>query len=244
MTDYSSIDVTKVFVLHIKHGYEYRAEHIQNMMSALRIPFEFILDGDIADLNEKILDAYFKTPMMHNFCARASCSYKHLLAYNQILKSGLDGALILEDDIILHHDFPEIFNKCMRELHLLKNDTAIISFEDSRLRFVPRSERVRGKYLYEGKKDRMAGAYYITKAAAKVIVDYVKSNKFDRPIDLLHAHLLDQNKITYYWCQPTVATQGSFSGKFGSSISTKKEYAASLVWLFKLNYKKLLYEFR
>jgi glycosyl transferase family 25 len=241
---YSTINGVKIYVLHIRNGYEEREMHIRSMLAKLQMPFEFILKGDICDLNQNILDAYFTTPLMHGFCARASCSYKHLLAYQQIINNHLDGALILEDDIILHKDFPIIFNKCMDELKEMANTKAIISFEDSRLRFVPRSKRIRGKYLYEGKKDRMAGAYYITYDAAKFIVDYVSTHKFDRPVDLLHALLLQHNMITYYWCQPTIATQGSFTGRFDSSISDKKEYMTWLVWHFKLNYKKLLYDFR
>lgn len=242
--NYLTTNNIKVFVLHIKDGYEERKDHMENMMSALHIPFEYILDGDISDLSQDILDSYFKTPLMHSFCPRASCSYKHYLAYQQVLSRNLEGALILEDDIILHHNFVEIFNNCMVELDRIKKKNAIISFEDSRLRFVPRSQRIKGKYLYEGRKDRMAGAYYITNNACRIIVNYVNAHKFDRPIDLLHAQLLQENILNYYWCHPTIATQGSFSGKFDSSISSKKEFAISLMWFLKLNYKKMLYEFR
>lgn len=120
----------------------------------------------------------------------------------------------------------------------------LISFEDSRLRFVPRSNRIPGKYLYKGDRDRMAGAYYISKGAAQQVMDYVEQHKCDIPVDLLHGLLIREIDFPYYWCQPTIATQGSFSGKFSSSLSSKKEFCIWASWKFKLNYKKLLYYFR
>lgn len=237
----------KVFVLHVRQGYEDRAEHIDSMMTRLQIPFEYLLDGDICDLTPDVLDKYFKRDgalRKDNLLAQLSCAYKHLLVYERILKNNWKGALILEDDIILQKDFATIFNNCMREYEAMPTSDILISFENSRLRFVPRSQRVKGKYLYKGTKDRMTGAYYISNGAAKRIIDYLSENKCDLPIDLLHCFLIRQQDFPYYWCQPTIATQGSFTGKFHSSISTKKRLGIKISWKFKLAYKKLLYFLR
>lgn len=52
-----------------------------------------------------------------------------------------------------------------------------------RLRFVPRNKRIKGQYLYKGSKERMTGAYYISKGAARRVIDYVKRiNVTDRLI--------------------------------------------------------------
>lgn len=236
----------KVLVLHVKKGYEERAEHIEKMLAKLHIPFEYILDGDVPDLTQEILDKYFEPGKegLYGYTPRTSCSYKHFLAYEYILRNNLKGALILEDDIILGKKFIPVFNKCMEEFETMPIDDILISFEDSRLRFVPRSQRRAGKYIYKGDKDRMAGAYYISNGAARQVMEYVAANKCDRPIDLLHGFLIKKIGFPYYWCQPTIATQGSFSGKFHSSLSPKKEFCIWASWKFKLNYKKLLYYFR
>lgn len=237
----------KVLVLHVRQGYEDRAEHIENMMAELRIPFEYVLDGDVSDLTADILDRYFERDGVlrkENFLPQLSCTYKHLLAYERILKNNWKGALILEDDIILHKDFVVIFNNCMEEYKAMSTTDILISFEDSRLRFVPRSRRVKGRYVYKGTKDRMAGAYYISNGAAMKVINYVSENKCSLPIDLMHSLLIKQNGFPYYWCQPTIATQGSFTGKFHSSLSVREELGIKIFWKLKLAYKKFLYFLR
>lgn len=235
----------KVLVLHVKHGYEDRAEHITNLLNNIQIPFSYILDGDVEDITDEVLNKYFKTDNeLYGFTPRTSCTYKHFLAYEYILSNHLDGALILEDDIILQHNFLKIFNKTMDEIHSMHPDNIIISYENSRLRFIPRSIRIKGRFLYKGDRDRMAGVYYINNNAAKAILDYVAENKCIMPIDLLHCQMLKQKLLTYYWCQPTIAAQGSFTGLFKSSLSSKKEFLGWASWQFKLAYKKTLYYFR
>lgn len=242
-----SVFKEKVLVLHVKQGYEDRAEHIEKMMAELHIPFEYILDGDVSDFTPAILDKYFiinDMVKMYNSLPQMSCAYKHFLGYERILENNWKGALILEDDIILRKDFITVFNNCMHEYEMMSVSDILISFEDSRLRFVPRSQRVRGKYLYKGSKDRMTGAYYISNGAARQIMDYVSEYKCDRPIDLLHSLLIKQEGFPYYWCQPTIATQGSFTGKFHSSLSVKEKLGATVFWKFRLAYKKMLYFLR
>ena len=54
---------TKVIVLHVKAGYEERERHIRNMLGAEGIDFEFLLDGDMADLTPEVFDRYFTDDM-------------------------------------------------------------------------------------------------------------------------------------------------------------------------------------
>lgn len=233
-----------VFVLHVKKGYEDREQHIKAMLQKMNIPFSWILDGDIADLTPEILDKYFAGDM-HKAGATASCAYKHVLAYKDIIAKNLDGALILEDDIQLDPRlFIGIFNKSLTELNSEEQEPSIISYEDTRLRFVPKSKRVGGKVLYPGDRDRMAGAYYINKKGAELIINELEKQAMEIPVDWYHAKLLHENKLKYYWCQPTIATQGSHIGTFKSSISIKDNLWITLKWRFKRFYKKWLYELR
>lgn len=234
----------EVFVIHVKEGYKDREQHINSMLKAMDIPFNYILDGDVSDLTSSILDKYFKGYLKEGG-APASCTYKHILACRYIIERKLDGALILEDDIILNEQkFNSTFNKTIEELAQLPNEASIISYEDTRLRFVPKSRRIKNKMLYIGDRDRMAGAYYVNFKCAQTIINEIEKNKTDMPCDIFYNYLLKQNKIKYYWCQPTVATQGSHLGLFGSSINTNKKCIDIFLWKFKLIYKKLLYEFR
>lgn len=239
-----SLNNKKVFVLHVKKGFEQREEHINKMLGEMNISFEYELGGDVSDLSEEILDKWFVS-YMHAFSPQASCFYKHILACKRIIDEELDGALMLEDDICLSKKkFIPIFNQSMMELDVKGNSPAIISYEDTRLRFVPRSQRKRGKVIYVGNKDRMTGAYYINYAAAKLMWDYIETAKYGVPYDIAHYELLKKGMLTYYWSQPAVASQGSHTGKFTSSINFSKKIYYPIAWQFKLAYKKLLYELR
>ena len=237
---------TKVFVLHVKTGFEEREQHICHMLEAMNIDFEFVLDGDMSDLTPEILDRYF-TGEMKQASPGTSCSMKHLLAYELIVNRQLPGALILEDDMLLYKNFHKVFEECMNEMTRNSIDDAIISFEDSALRFVPGRQRQRNRHLYLASRDRFAGCYYITFRTAKNILDYAYVNKCDAIIDLYHKSLITRIGLPYYWCHPCIATQGTHNGLFPSSVnanSAKKQNYRAWTWQIKLAYKKLIYLFR
>ena len=57
--------------------------------------------------------------------------------------------------------------------------------------------------------------------------------------------MLDSGLLHYWWMQPAIATQGSFTGLFPSSLSTRySRLMTPLVWRLKLGYRKLLYRLR
>ncbi|WP_036858005.1 glycosyltransferase family 25 protein [Segatella baroniae] len=237
---------SKILVLHVKKGYEDRQKHIEKMMKSWGYSFEYILDGDMDDLNQEFVHQYF-TGEMDCISPATSVATKHLKAARYIVDHQLDGALILEDDMLLYPNFEKVFNQCLSEIqnrHLAK---ALISFEDSSLYFVPGSQRKKGQHLYIAKRDRFAGALYCTREAAELILQHVRENRCDMPIDLYHTSLIQRAGLNYYWCHPCIATQGSHTGLFASSInekSAKKKTYRRLTWNLKLAYKKLLYYLR
>lgn len=236
----------KALVIHAAKLKE-RGEHIDKMLRGIGMEYEFIKEGDADELTDELIDRFLMDGPedLHKKSARASCTIKHFLSYEKILADHLEGALILEDDIVLHQDFMPLFEKSIKEYHEhYANKDILISYEDSSLQFVPRSQREPGRMLYPGPKDRMAGAYFINHHAAKAILDCLKEERTDIPIDCYHYRLLREHVIDYLWCQPALATQGSFTGAFRSSLSKKKDRMIELRWWFKRNYKQLLYWLR
>ncbi len=242
----------EVYVAHVKKGYEDRERHIDEMMGRLGVSFTYMLDGDIPDITPERSAAYFSPQASFPMPAR-SCALKHLLIYEEIVRRRLYGALILEDDICLDRKFPEIFTLSMKELPAYERPQGteapmlpvMISYEDTRLRFVERSRRQKGRVLYPGDRDRMTGCYYVNRAAAEAMLHQVKTGGgISMPIDLFHAWMLREGKLSYLWCQPTVATQGSHNGLFRSGIYTAKTAWEERKWKFKLLYRKLLYFLR
>lgn len=236
----------KILVPHVKEGYEERARFISDMLRREGLQFEFILGGDISDLTPEVLDRYF-TGKMKQPSATTSCAMKHLLACEYVLEHSLPGALVMEDDMILYKNFQKVFDECMAEMESDHIDNALINFEDSALRFVPGSQRRKGKHLYRAARDRFAGCYYLSRGAARLIMDYVGEHKCDKNADEFHQALISRAALPYYWCHPCIATQGTHNGLFPSSIdeksAAKQRYRAN-TWKLKLAYKKLIYLFR
>jgi len=236
----------KALVIHAAKLTE-RGDHIDRMLHAIGMDYEFISEGDADALTDELLDRFLADGPedLHKKSSRASCTIKHFLSYEKILNDGMEGALILEDDIVLHKDFMPLFRESIIEYHKNYSDKKVlISYEDSSLQFVPRSQREKGRMLYPGNKDRMAGAYFINKHAAKAILDCLRRQPSDIPVDCYHYRLLREGVIDYLWCQPALATQGSFTGQFRSSLSKKKDRMIEIRWWFKKNYKRLLYWLR
>ena len=237
----------KIYVIHAAKLKE-RGESIDRMLHSKGLDYEFVLEADLENLNKDLLCKYFLRgkEMTEKPLPRYSCATKHFLTYEKIIKEGLEGALVLEDDIVLYDDFLKYFPRSIEELNSrFAGRPAMISYEDSSLRFVPRSQRKKGQMLYPGIKGRMAGAYYMSRQCAEVILKDLDTNKCPVPdADTYHYELLKRGIIDYLWCHPTLATQGSFSGQFKSTLSSKKDRMAVIRWWFKKNYKKLLYWFR
>ena len=237
----------KVLVIHAAKLKE-RGEHVDRMLRSIGMDYEFIREADLEDLSRELLCKYFAQgeKMSDSPLPRYSCATKHFLALERIVTDNLEGALVLEDDIVLHADFTRYFSQSIEELRSrYAQRPAMISYEDSSLQFVPRSQRKKGQLLYPGKKDRMAGAYYMSRTCAEAILADLRANKCPTTdADTYHYDLLKRGVIEYLWCQPALATQGSFTGAFRSSLSSKKDRMIEIRWWFKKNYKRLLYWLR
>ena len=187
---------------------------------------------------------------MHHHTRYVSCTLKHLLIYEQIAKSNLDGALVIEDDIVFYHNFPNVLARCLAEFNVAFRDSpSIIAFDESSLRIVPRSQRHRGQYLYPAHSDRFGGCYFVTRQCAVRMLEIAKSEKLSLPIDGWHCYLTHRGDISYFWSHPAIAVQGDFIGFFPSEIHNEKFNRIKLLsdrirFFFKRTYKLLLYNFR
>lgn len=236
----------EVLVIHAKNLKE-RVTNIEEQLKKLDGKHTLILDGDVSELTDEVLDKYFVPgSVMHAAFGAASCSVKHMLAYKHVIDAHLEGALILEDDIVLHAGACAKLKQSISEYrNRFSGKPVMISYEDTSLRFVPRSQRRKGLMLYKAPygRCRYAGAYFVSQEAAKAMVDYVEQHKMHMPIDHFHTVLSNNGIIDYYYCEPAIATQGSFTGLFGSSVGQRK-VLEGVRWRLKYIYKRVLYWFR
>lgn len=218
------LNVDRVYVVHVKSGYEERGEHITRELSGRGIPFQFMLDGDIPDIRPSHLDTYFGGPM-HAVFPAASCALKHFLIYEEIVARDIPLTLVLEDDAVLAPGFAAVFNESVAELRKLQGGSEraiIVSYENSTLRYVPQSRISERTRLYAADRGRCAGAYVLTREAAATILREAKTHKCSLPVDLYHNELIRQGLLQIFWCHPPIVEQGSHSGLFASAIDGKK----------------------
>jgi len=231
----------KTFIIHVSTAIE-REKHINKQIDKYNLDAEFILDGDIKDLDSEKASVYFGDKLSINLCAVTSCAYKHFLAYEKIVEQNLPYALILEDDIILENGFKSLINSIIHEIKERNLSSFMISIEDSYVRYVKRSERNRHDFLYKTTKGRLAGAYIVDYSYAQNILNYTKKNKCDNPIDWYHNYCCSLGLFSIYWSHSTAAYQGSLSGETRSLIDGKSSgFIRFCLFHAQRYYKRLLY---
>ena len=101
--------MTTVLVIHAKHLTD-RLQHMQQQLHDWPGEVEYIQDYDKSELTDDVVQTYFKTGCeLDNKSGATSCAMKHLLSCKYIVDHQLEGALILEDDIVLRPHFQDDF---------------------------------------------------------------------------------------------------------------------------------------
>lgn len=240
-----NLGVEKVFVVHVKTGYESRRKLIEKQLKERAITFDFMLDGDISDLNQQVLETYF-TGRMKTAGPETSCAMKHILIYKKMVEENIPGALILEDDAILAPDFNSIFNKAMTEAAErsdINSNLHYISFENSGLKFIANASIKKDQLLYRHTEPRCTGGYFITNGLATLFYTEVVRNKMELPIDWWQRRIFETGGMDVLWCQPAIVEQGSHNGTFISTIQNKKRQGLwrKLSWKVQKFYKMNIY---
>ncbi len=239
------VEMVKTFVLHVKRGYEDRLTRVHRMLVGLNIEYELMLDGDVEDIDGRILDHYFSKDLYAPIPA-TSCALKHLLIYRKIVEENIDMALVLEDDISFTKRFGEVMAGVLRE-RAADKEPFYVGLEASCLRLIPRSRRKPGVVTYTADYVQCTGAYVINQAAARTILNFVSVHKCDTSFDIFLNRLQNDGLFRLYWTFPPVAEQGSLNGTMESSVSGVVG-GATLTKRIKrrltLCYKWVLYYFR
>lgn len=236
-----------VLVAHVKHGFEDRRRSIERQFTELGMPFEFMLDGDISDIDAELSARWFDPGFPLG--PQQSCACKHLLMYQRIVKAGWAGALILEDDILLLEGFAPVFEASLQELRR-RNEavlgTAWISYENTGHVVPPRREIKQGQMLYRSMTTRCTGAYYIGCTAAAALLHEASTRKVDKAIDCWVEDMVPllPDRLQIYWCHPAIAEQGSMNGRFDSMDSRRRAGVwRRLKWKMDRLYKRFRFRF-
>ena len=233
----------KTYVIHVSDAYE-REKYIKNQLKDKNLDVQFVNDGDKSTLNEKILEKFFSGEMKQASGA-TSCAYKHILAYEYFLKTDEAFAFVVEDDLRLYKNFASEFPQLLTEIKKSTLRNFMLSVEDSDLRFIPKSQRKKGKRIYETQHGTTTAAYIIDRTAAENILNFLQKTKMSEPIDWFHTKCIREGVFSMFRSYPPLGSQGTFDGTTASLISNNRVgFLRIISYKLQKKYKKLLYEFR
>lgn len=230
-------NINKIYVLHVKKGYEERAEHIEILMKKHNLKFEYILDYDIPDLNEKDIQKYYdKNNDLDN--PNLSVGMKHIQVLEQIVKNKVAITLVFEDDVFLDENFNKIVEKSMVELPNFE-DPFVISLGNAANHYTKKKYLTKNKHLYKNKNHRAADSYILNLQAAKNRLEWFELNKTIETAGHMYNTIDNDVGNIIYWMEPPIVEQGSQNGLIESSIQQKKKFQR-LRWLWRDFNKKYL----
>ncbi|MCL2389784.1 MAG: glycosyltransferase family 25 protein [Elusimicrobia bacterium] len=221
---------------------------------------DFILDGNQEEITQEVLDTAFSGGFRnvrkpngrdkHFNLGTASCTYKHMQALRDIVKNNIPYGVVFENDIILDKKFTDILFKAIAEIKERSLKNLVVSLEDTMLKYVPRSKRVKGQLIYPSPTGyiRFAGAYLFDLEYAKNMLNYVDTNGIDDVIDWLINNRQAQGGgyMGIYWLHPTIAVGGSVTGDIGSYFTNRRYYGffRKMSRLSQKVYKTILWNLR
>ena len=180
----------------------------------------------------------------------ASCTYKHLLAYRGIVENNISYGIVFENDIVLSKKFNEIIAAALEEIKKRNLKNFVVSLEDSMLRYVPASKRIKGQLIYRNPgMIRFAGAYLFDRQYAQNMTADVDKNGCDDVIDWFINHRDRRGLVDIYWLHPTIATGGTSCGRLSSYFECRRHagllrLARKLSFNVQRLYKKFLWRLR
>ncbi len=195
-----------------------RWAHISS--EAMRAGLEFerveaVVGLDVPDhLRSRFFSRDARTPASLLLPGEVGCYASHLLAYERILESGLDCALVLEDDVRLCDDFVETARETIARL---PEGWDIVRLSSRPRRAVKNLTLLKsGRHLVRySKLPKQAGAQLISAAGArKLLAEGLRVRPIDA--DLRYGYILG---LDTYGVYPPPAEHG---GLFRSSIKTAK----------------------
>lgn len=231
------------YVIHVKKGYEERERSVVEQFAALGLDFQWVLDHDIPDLTPEILSryGYHGTKLRP---AEISCSLKHLAAWERIAAADRPGGFVFEDDVLLDlTKFKAVAAAALAEFAAGGGGAGYLSLGDGCALYVPWTKLRRGHYLYPAEQVRATDSYYLTREAARRMLEAVGREGFYLPADHLINRLCHQLAVPILWLSPTVVSQGSHTGHFASQIQDwdRGELKEKVKWLVKKFRRKYLY---
>jgi glycosyl transferase family 25 len=153
----------EIFIINLSTN-KIRRNYIMMLMKKYKINFTLVMVEPISNNLFSILNKNKKLTK-----AEIGCSLSHLYCLNKIIKDQLNNAIILEDDIIFHKDFSNMFAKIIKKQNYDFLLLGACDFSFSKMNFENVTED--GLYHPNPKSIKVYGAhaiYYSLKGATRM----------------------------------------------------------------------------
>jgi len=223
------LDIEKIFITHYSPLVD-RKKRLETILSQFENESIFIEDEpsskDINNFFSLTKNEWIKKTEKINYGSKIeykiltkteiSIAFKHLKAFECIVKNKIKKSLILEDDVILINNFEKNFNNSLEKT---PNDWQFIFIGSGCDLKIPTNQLIKNKIAYEKKTPatRCCDSYIITYDAAKQMYDCL-NKKITLPIDFELNYHIDNCVLKTYWWHPNVVVQGSQCGFFKSEV--------------------------
>lgn len=221
-----------IYVISVKSFTE-RHKHIEQMAERFGFSFEYVWKYDADELNDIDLRR------VEGSLAPKSVSnvLKHLHAQELFLKTSNDIALVLEDDVVLFESF---FDELNHILNITKNLSPgwLIFLGGADNKLDSRFFDFDGQFLVE-KPLTTAEAYLVDKYGCELRAEWLHTNCVDRQADH-QLKLMDQDLgLKQYCVSKPLATQGSITGLFGTSLDSSRAKHSPIFLRAKYQYNRI-----
>lgn len=199
-----------------------RHAHIRHLEEELGFRFRWIFEHDIGDtITDFIAVASEDLP-----ASSASCLKKHIYAQMLIIENGFDVGMIIEDDCLFYGNFRERFVSILsKAMRLEPGWLVFLGGGDNRLN--PSSLQFDDDELIIS-PITTAEAYLVDREGCRRRLDAIRGKEINLPADHLLKHLDENVGIIQYKPVKPLATQGSISGLFHTTLDASRSKHSKL----------------
>jgi glycosyl transferase family 25 len=203
-----------------------RKKSMTYQLNKYNLDFEFVSNKGKDKLTEEDRSKFDKKLKD----SEISIMLHHFECYKKIVENDHDYAMILEDDVVLGHDFRRKIEKYINDLPL---NWDMLFFGEGHGAHIPNYRLRSGINIYKKSTDlcnqqvggvngstRCLDSYVISKKCCQRILEKINQPNYFifMPIDHLLNFINYYNHFNIYWAEPTITVQGSTNGTFNSSI--------------------------
>jgi glycosyl transferase family 25 len=229
-----NLSIDAVFILSVR-TFEDRIKHVKQQMALHQIPYQFIFDFDIPELNSEILLNTFETLNVLDR-PQQSLVLKHIHAWRLCVEHNFKNILVFEDDVILKPNFVSRLNDAVNDLERKQNPYLLyLGGADTK---VPDSFLLSEEDIVE-QPIATAEAYVTNFQACTKRIDWLNKNKVKLPADFLLRTIDPQCNIKQYWLRQHIAEQGSVTGVFESNLDKQRKKHSLLFNYLRYQWQKI-----